>query len=194
MKYCNHCGKELSDEAVICVGCGCPIENKNSDYEIDSNICQYIESHSKAISILTVSAILCIFSGILLYLFLSVWIGTIFILFALFITFSVRISFKRYIFSFCNSKRQFQIAVKKINKSNAIVKTSFIIEIVSGVLLSLFIIGIIVIILFVNSLNSNSVPDDIYTFIGFLKYINSPEYCLYITTKRLQENLNKIGM
>ena len=23
MKYCTHCGKELLDDAVICVGCGC---------------------------------------------------------------------------------------------------------------------------------------------------------------------------
>lgn len=25
MKYCTHCGKELMDEAVICVGCGCSV-------------------------------------------------------------------------------------------------------------------------------------------------------------------------
>lgn len=25
MKYCTHCGKELMDEAVICVGCGCAV-------------------------------------------------------------------------------------------------------------------------------------------------------------------------
>lgn len=25
MKYCTYCGKELLDEAVICVGCGCPV-------------------------------------------------------------------------------------------------------------------------------------------------------------------------
>lgn len=25
MKYCTHCGKELLDEAVICVGCGCAV-------------------------------------------------------------------------------------------------------------------------------------------------------------------------
>lgn len=25
MKYCVHCGKELLDEAVICVGCGCAV-------------------------------------------------------------------------------------------------------------------------------------------------------------------------
>lgn len=24
MKYCQHCGKELADEAQICMGCGCP--------------------------------------------------------------------------------------------------------------------------------------------------------------------------
>ncbi len=27
MKYCAHCGKELLDDAVICMGCGCPAEN-----------------------------------------------------------------------------------------------------------------------------------------------------------------------
>lgn len=26
MKYCTHCGKELLDEAVICIGCGCEID------------------------------------------------------------------------------------------------------------------------------------------------------------------------
>ena len=27
MKYCSHCGKEITDEAVVCVGCGCPVPN-----------------------------------------------------------------------------------------------------------------------------------------------------------------------
>jgi TM2 domain-containing membrane protein YozV len=27
MKYCAHCGAELMDEAVVCVKCGCAIEN-----------------------------------------------------------------------------------------------------------------------------------------------------------------------
>ena len=30
MKYCTHCGKELLDEAVICVGCGCPVTEKST--------------------------------------------------------------------------------------------------------------------------------------------------------------------
>lgn len=29
MKYCTHCGKELLDEAVICVGCGCPVSGQS---------------------------------------------------------------------------------------------------------------------------------------------------------------------
>lgn len=30
MKYCTHCGKELLDEAVICVGCGCPVAGQST--------------------------------------------------------------------------------------------------------------------------------------------------------------------
>jgi len=26
MKYCSKCGKELNDDAVICIGCGCAVE------------------------------------------------------------------------------------------------------------------------------------------------------------------------
>ena len=28
MKYCTHCGKEVLDEAVICPGCGCPLDRQ----------------------------------------------------------------------------------------------------------------------------------------------------------------------
>lgn len=28
MKFCTHCGKEIMDEAVICVGCGCAVEGQ----------------------------------------------------------------------------------------------------------------------------------------------------------------------
>ena len=27
MKFCQHCGKEIMDEAVVCVGCGCAVNN-----------------------------------------------------------------------------------------------------------------------------------------------------------------------
>ena len=28
MKFCTQCGKELNDQAVVCVNCGCAVENK----------------------------------------------------------------------------------------------------------------------------------------------------------------------
>lgn len=28
MKYCMHCGAEIHDEAVVCVKCGCKVENE----------------------------------------------------------------------------------------------------------------------------------------------------------------------
>ena len=30
MKYCTHCGKELLDEAVVCVGCGCAVNSQTA--------------------------------------------------------------------------------------------------------------------------------------------------------------------
>lgn len=30
MKFCSHCGKELMDEAVVCVNCGCSVNGANS--------------------------------------------------------------------------------------------------------------------------------------------------------------------
>ena len=30
MKYCTHCGKELMDEAVVCMNCGCAVNGANS--------------------------------------------------------------------------------------------------------------------------------------------------------------------
>ena len=29
MKFCTHCGKQIADEAVICLGCGCKTQGAN---------------------------------------------------------------------------------------------------------------------------------------------------------------------
>ena len=33
MKYCNHCGAEIEDEAVVCVKCGCKVAQNNKELE-----------------------------------------------------------------------------------------------------------------------------------------------------------------
>jgi hypothetical protein len=35
MKFCQHCGKELNDEAVICTGCGCSVK---TEPEVDESV------------------------------------------------------------------------------------------------------------------------------------------------------------
>ena len=37
MKYCTHCGKEVNDNAVICTGCGCPINQTVQQTAVNSN-------------------------------------------------------------------------------------------------------------------------------------------------------------
>ena len=29
MKFCQHCGKEIMDEAVVCTGCGCAVNHSS---------------------------------------------------------------------------------------------------------------------------------------------------------------------
>lgn len=37
MKYCSHCGKELEDDAIICVNCGCKAPSSEEKKEKVSN-------------------------------------------------------------------------------------------------------------------------------------------------------------
>ena len=40
MKFCQHCGKEIMDEAVICPGCGCSVQTTNNTQveEVDQSV------------------------------------------------------------------------------------------------------------------------------------------------------------
>ena len=37
MKFCTKCGKELLDEAVVCTGCGCPVEGAQVATTVEIN-------------------------------------------------------------------------------------------------------------------------------------------------------------
>ena len=36
MKFCSHCGKEVRDDAVVCVHCGCALEEKKKTDNADA--------------------------------------------------------------------------------------------------------------------------------------------------------------
>ncbi len=40
MKYCQHCGKEIRDEAVVCPGCGCAVQavSNTQSPEVDESV------------------------------------------------------------------------------------------------------------------------------------------------------------
>ncbi len=38
MKFCQHCGKEVLDEAVICPACGCSVQVNNNATEVDDSV------------------------------------------------------------------------------------------------------------------------------------------------------------
>ncbi len=49
MKYCQHCGAELHDEAVVCLHCGCKVSNQHQS----SNVNNTLGTIAKVLMILT---------------------------------------------------------------------------------------------------------------------------------------------
>lgn len=37
MRFCTHCGKEISDDAVICVGCGCAVKSISQEAAVNTD-------------------------------------------------------------------------------------------------------------------------------------------------------------
>jgi len=59
MKFCEKCGKQLEDDAVICTGCGCPTENWKKDEEATESLPQFtVEKEKKPFPWSLVSLIL----------------------------------------------------------------------------------------------------------------------------------------
>ena len=52
MKYCPKCGKELFDEAVICVGCGCPVKPQKFNQEKPQDLLNVLSERIKINSII----------------------------------------------------------------------------------------------------------------------------------------------
>lgn len=72
MKFCQKCGKEIMDEAVICPGCGCAISNATSAKKEVS----YDDAVSKAATTNVISIIL-LAAGIICWLLVNMWVGAI---------------------------------------------------------------------------------------------------------------------
>lgn len=74
MKYCEKCGKELFDEAVLCMGCGCPVAGASrmvsaprQDDSLDHHVWNAATTNIVALIILVI--------GIVLGLFVNGYLG-----------------------------------------------------------------------------------------------------------------------
>lgn len=69
MKYCSKCGKELMDEAVICVNCGCAVApNATTGSRHSANypkIVEYEESLKSPFVLSVIGVVLCLGIGII---------------------------------------------------------------------------------------------------------------------------------
>lgn len=71
MKYCEKCGKEIMEEAVICPGCGCAVKQQPVKREISYNDCV------KGATTTNIIAGIVLAVGVLCALFVNVWIGVV---------------------------------------------------------------------------------------------------------------------
>ena len=82
MKFCQKCGKEIMDEAVVCPSCGCAVEKK-----VLAKEASYDDCVKGAVTTNIVSAVV-IALGVVCWLLINMWIGAIFCLVAEFIALS----------------------------------------------------------------------------------------------------------
>lgn len=71
MKFCSKCGKEIMEEAVVCPGCGCAVENEVKLKEVSYDDCV------KGALTTNIIAAIVLAVGVFCALFVNVWVGGI---------------------------------------------------------------------------------------------------------------------
>lgn len=163
MKYCSKCGKELFDEAVICVGCGCPVGNTAVNNVVESKPKQevyteskYLEENASQVKIFTFIAIGLGVLSLAIYLFVHIWIGALILVPAIVLLSLPQTAIRKEYNKNCSNKGGFKKYFKDLKGKFSALKLNAIIVIVIGVLLITFGVGIGVI-----DAESSSIPYDL---------------------------------
>lgn len=144
MKYCSKCGKELLDEAVICIGCGCsiaPIVTEGKAFVSEEEILEKAENvMAKSKMFPIISAILWVIA-VVLYLFVHTVVGVVILCVSAICTFVISIKLNS-IFNTANiQKSKKKELTLKLQKGNNFLKLNRIVTVVIGVSLILSGIG-----------------------------------------------------
>lgn len=142
MKFCTKCGKELSDEAVICTGCGCPVETvaKAQVKEVSYDDCVKGAMTANIMSLVVIAL------GVVCWLFVNMWVGAILCLVAEVIALStnskVQKAFKQNGLTGNTKevKEKRKAIMKELRAKSPAYKFSMVLGIIALVLLIVFII------------------------------------------------------
>ncbi len=77
MKYCEKCGKEIMEEAVVCPGCGCAVKKSNDTAQMYTDA---VEKAAKSSTTFLALGIVFMLLGVVVALFVNVWIGAVLLL------------------------------------------------------------------------------------------------------------------
>lgn len=135
MKYCEKCGKEIMEEAVICPGCGCAVKQQPVKREISYNDCV------KGAATTNIIAGIVLAVGVLCALFVNVWIGAVLCLAAELVALAPNSKVQKALKANVKTtdKKEFKVIAKQTTKelkaTSAAYKVSFIIGYVALVCL-----------------------------------------------------------
>ncbi len=142
MKFCQKCGKEIMDEAVVCPNCGCAVENKVPAKEVS-----YDDCIKGAVTTNIVSAVV-IALGVVCWLLINMWVGAILCLAAEFIALSANSKLQK---AFKQNgltgnskevKEKRKAITKELKSKNPAYKFSMVLAVVALVLLVIFVLFI----------------------------------------------------
>lgn len=142
MKFCEKCGKEIIDEAVICPGCGCSIEKEVKTKEVSYDDCVKGTATTNIISIVAIAL------GVVCWLFVNMWIGAILCLVAEFIALSANSKLQK---AFKQNgltgkskedKEKRKAIMKELKSKNPAYKFSMVLAVIACVLLVIFVLFI----------------------------------------------------
>ncbi len=138
MKFCQKCGKEIMDEAVVCPGCGCPVVTESKKTEVSYEECL------KGVGTTNIISAVITLLGVVCWLLINLWVGAILCLVAEMVALSANSkllkTFKQNGLS--RKSKQDNMKMKAIKKdlkaNNSAYKFSIILGIIDLVLVCIF--------------------------------------------------------
>ena len=66
MKFCQHCGKEVLDEAVVCPGCGCSLQSQTVKKSFFTQCTEILKKNTKPLIVVAAVAAVAIIVGLII--------------------------------------------------------------------------------------------------------------------------------